>query len=217
MKTLLNWLKNYLSNRKGRLTALWLITCLLLIVSLFSGFGEPILPYILNEKTAELAKPKHNQSVYDHWYQGEKTIAKIQGREFQDPRDIKQRSLIDSWKWWIVFVIFFIISSVYTTIDITQKGGKKVKSFSRQLAGKIKEWLIKFRERRQAKLGSQARTKTNVRPIASRKKHKELPRVKIGDSFWRLFSIDMLGNFTERQLNKLLDKTAAALIKKLRR
>jgi hypothetical protein len=121
---------------------LWVITALLLIVALFNGFGQPVFSYIFYGKTAEIAKPKYNQGVYEQWYQGEKNIAKIEGREWQDPRKTEQASLIGSWKWWISFGILFLIAISYSSVIILDKTGHLAKDGTIYTGNKLKDlWL----------------------------------------------------------------------------
>jgi len=132
---------------RGRCLILWSISGILLIIALFSGFGEPILPYIVNQKIDEVAKPKNQQSVYDSWYKGEKAIAELQGRKFEDPREKKQPSLIWSWKWWIAFGISFGISFIHHSIILTERASKITKRALIEIKEKIKE-LIATRKRK---------------------------------------------------------------------
>jgi len=142
MKTLLSRFGEFLKTRKGRLTTLWVATALLLIIALFNGFGQPVFSYIFYGKTDEIAKPKYNQGVYEQWYQGEKNIAKIEGREWQDPRKTEQASLIGTWKWWISFGILFLVAISYSSVIIIGKTGHLAKDGSIYTGGKIKDfWL----------------------------------------------------------------------------
>lgn len=217
MKTLLQRLGEYLKTRKGRLTTLWIITALLLIVALFNGFGQPVFSYIFYGKTAEIAKPKHSQSVYEQWYQGEKNIAKIEGREWQDPRKTEQASLIGSWKWFILFGIFFFISAIYQTVDILQRGGITIKTLASQLLGSLKDAWKNHRKYQLAKLKIKAKMKPSTNPpLLKSGEGEELPRVKIGDSIGRLFSINFISDLLAPRVNKVIDRTIDKLIKALR-
>jgi len=217
MKTLLSRFGEFLKTRKGRLTTLWIITALLLIVALFNGFGQPVFSYIFYGKIAEIAKPKYGQSVYEQWYQGEKNIAKIEGREWQDPRKKEQASLIGSWKWFIIFGIFFFISAIYQTVDILQRGGITIRNLASQLLSSVKDAWRNHRKYQLAKLKIKVKMKPSANPPLLRSgEGEELPRVKIGDSIGRLFSINFISDLLAPRVNKVIDRTIDKLIKALR-
>jgi hypothetical protein len=110
----MEWLKKLVSTRSGMAKILWTITFILLIMTFLTGLGQPILTSTLDKKLEEFSDGQKNKDVYDSWYEHQRNLAKLQGYDYKDPREVKKESLLWSWKWGIAFVIFFIASLIYT-------------------------------------------------------------------------------------------------------
>jgi len=118
--------KKFLATRNC-LLILWLLTFLSFFLAAFSGGGTPFFSYVGHEQISRLAESKHNETLLDIWHEGEKSIAKIQGREYQDPRQIKQPSLASTWKFWIIFAGLLVISLAWSSVVAVGKAGQVAK------------------------------------------------------------------------------------------
>ena len=110
----MKWLKNLVLNRSGRVKIMWTITFILLVMTFVTGLGQPILTSTIDRKLEEFSDGQRNKSLYDSWEQHKRNLAKIQGYDYKDPREVKKESLLWSWKWGIGFIIFFFTSLIYT-------------------------------------------------------------------------------------------------------
>lgn len=173
----LGWL---LASNNGRCLVLWVITGILLLVALFSGFGEPIFTFTVDKKISEISQSKYHQSVYDAWYGPERAKAKATGQK--QPMAKKQPSLLGSWSPWLLFLLFFLISLIYTPI-----------AFREEVREAWQEAKIKIKEKEETEAKPQEEAKPKTPGLAGWK-----------PSFARLFSIDLLAEFVWNTISKIV-------------
>ncbi len=183
----MNWIKYrlgwLLASNNGRCWILWVITGILLVVAIFSGFGEPVLTHTIDKKISEISQSKYHQSVYDAWYGPERTKAKAAGKEW--PTTKKTPSLFWGWSPWLTFFLFFFISLVYTPI-----------AFREEVREAWQEAKIKIKEKEETE------AKTETPQEGAKPKAPGLAGWK--PSFARLFSIDLLAEFVWNTISKVL-------------
>ena len=173
----LGWLP---ASNNGRCLALWITTGIVLIVAIFSGFGEPALTHTIDKKISEISQSKYHQSVYDAWYGPERAKAKVASEKW--PVAKKQPSLFWSWSPWLLFFLFLFISLVYTPI-----------AFREEIREAWSEAWIKITEKEETE------AKITIPKEQASKKTTQSWRV----SFARLFSIDLLAEFVWGTLSKI--------------
>jgi hypothetical protein len=134
--------KSLVVKRSGLLKIMWIITFILLVMTLLTGLGQPILTSTLEKKLEEFSDGQKNKPLYDSWYEQQRNLAKIQGSEYSDPREVKKSSLLWSWKWGIGFVTFFFASLIYTVyVSFDEANGYiKQKIQKRRESGKKIGW-----------------------------------------------------------------------------
>ena len=88
-----------LASNNGRCLLLWLITVFFLIMTILSGFGEPITSRAIDEM------------IYD--------VSRESGEIYSQPPPTS--SIWWCWKWLILFFIFFIASVIYTPIAFREE------------------------------------------------------------------------------------------------
>jgi hypothetical protein len=60
--------KSLVVKRSGLLKIMWIITFILLVMTLLTGLGQPILTSTLEKKLEEFSDGQKNKPLYDSWY-----------------------------------------------------------------------------------------------------------------------------------------------------
>lgn len=209
MESLVCFFVNHLKTRSGRCKALWILSGIFFIIAVFSGPGQPILPFIISQEISKRADKWHQEPIYQIWQQGEETIAKIDGRSLEKSRQQKQ-TLLASWKWWIIFKISFLVSLFYTVAVILLSGldfGERTFQISGQ---KLKEVWTGFIQRRQLKAESKAKIKTAIETAAA-----EIGIGQKQDDSAKLFLLNLLAELAWELISKTSVKMQK-ILKKMR-
>lgn len=98
----------FLGNNNGRCAAFWLVTLVVFLVAVFSGYGEPVLSSAVSEKIAEVNRSEYNQAVYDAW-----NYAKRQEAQVVAP--------FHGWLLWILVFPLFAFSFIYTLVAFREE------------------------------------------------------------------------------------------------
>ncbi len=179
----LGWL---LASNNGRCLALWIITGGLLVMSIFSGFGEPILTHTVEKKIFEIPQTEYHQSVYDAWYGLEKVEAETAGKNWLPAKE-ETPSLLWGWKWWLAFLLFLFISAIYTPI-----------AFREEIKEVWEDTWIKIREKEETE-AKEEKTKTGESASEPTVSGKETFAKQLGLEFAAEFLAEMVQKFVRRR------------------
>lgn len=106
----LGWLS---ATNDGLCLLLWILTGLMLVFSIFYGPGEPLLTRTASQQISELAKIDRQNTYDNSWWDADKSLAKT---SWSEPAQAAKKTRDKSWWPWIITILLFITSVIYTPI-----------------------------------------------------------------------------------------------------